>query len=515
MVSFIKRHYFPILITLCVLFNGYFNLLNIERIRTQSDPNGTINAGSLVHNQTIYSIDNEYYLSPVDNYKHGKGWKRSPGVSDGDYYRRVPGYSLVYLLFYNMFGSQNLWFFLKLFQFLLFTISIPLFFRTCGYLSKGVGQKIVTIIYAASPLIGGWVCYTITEGITPELMVFYLYFTYKGYQAIEKRKKTLFYSIAMILITYLVLTRPYTAIAGIIILAATLKDLSLLKRKFLPNFAVIFLFGFIGIGSWAFRNYRLTNDVVLLEQAYHPQSLDRMKPEFRGFLNFAKSWGEDGDQFNNYHQPFYFAALSGDVGKAPAEKLLSQLPPAVVSDFGSKRLLRIFQLHQQAILLQKPYFDQQKAQPDSYFKEQLQVEKEYDKLTQEYKGKHFFNYWIGSPVKYLQRMIVNSNTAHLFIFQGDLSIGLKLYKLLLFLVHVFIYAAILFNIFRIRKRFEWIVFVLTPLIFIVFFSLIHREIEQRYMLPVLPIILMGGSLVLTDLSNKLKAVFQKVSKKTT
>lgn len=478
------------------------NVLNIDQIRKNSKPNDTINAGSLVKDQTIYSIDNEYYLSPVDNYIRGEGWKRSPAVSDGDYFRRVPGYSLVYLLFHKLFGSENLWFFLKLFQFLLFMLTIPLFYRICTFLTNGIGAKIATVIYAATPMAGGWVFYTITEGITPELMVIYLYFTCKGFQSIEKRKKTVFYSLAMLFLTYLVLTRPYAAIAGIILVFATLKDLSVLKRKFLPGFAVIFLIGFIGIGSWALRNYRLTGETVFLEKAYHPQSLDRMKPEFRGMFSFAKCWGEDGDRFNRYHQPFYFAALAGDTQAIEIQKVIEQLPPAVVSDFGNDRLSQVLKLHQRAIAIQKPYYDEEKAQPDTYFPEQLQAEEAYNQLIKEYKNKHLFGYWIGSPLMYLKRMVVHSNTAHVFIFQGNIPLPLRAYKTLLLLIHLFIFGAVIFNVFRIKKRFDYVVYVITPLLFIFFFSFIHREIEQRYMLPVLPIMIIGSSLLLTDISNK-------------
>lgn len=514
MFLFIKTHLFAIAIGICILFNGFMNVLNTDQIREKSKPGETINAGSLVKNQTIYSIDNEYYLSPVDNYVHGKGWKRSPAVSDGDYYRRVPGYSLVYLLFYKLFGSENLWFFLKLFQFLLFTVTIPLFYRICSFLTNGIGPKIATVIYAATPMVGGWVFYTITEGITPELMVLYLYFTYKGFQSIEKRKKTIFYSIAMIFLTYLVLTRPYAAIAGIILVFAVLKDLSVLKRRFIPGFLLVFLIGFIGIGSWALRNYRLTGELVLLEKAYHPQSLDRMKPEFRGMFSFAKCWGEDGDQFNKYHQPFYFAALAGDTEHLQIQKVIDQLPLTVVSDFGNDRLAEVLKLHQTAIAIQKPYYDQEKTQPDSYFPEQLKAEKAYNQLIKEYKQKHFFKYWIGSPLIYLKRMVIHSNTAHVFLFQGNVSLPLRLYKALLLLIHLFIFGAVIFNVFRIKKRFEFVVFVLTPLLFIFFFCFVHKEIEQRYMLPVLPIMIIGSSLLLTDVWNKFGLLLTRFRKAT-
>lgn len=512
MIIFIKKHFFAITICICVLFNGFMNVLNIDQIRKNSKPNDTINAGSLVKDQTIYSIDNEYYLSPVDNYVRGKGWKRSPAVSDGDYFRRVPGYSLVYLLFYKLFGSENLWLFLKLFQFGLFTLTIPLFYRICTFLTNGIGPKIATVIYAATPMVGGWVFYTITEGITPELMVLYLYFTYRGFQNIENRKKTIFYSVAMLFLTSLVLTRPYAAIAGIILVFALLKDLSVLKRRFIPGFAFIFLIGFIGIGSWTLRNYQLTGEVVFLEKAYHPQSLDRMKPEFRGMFSFAKCWGEDGDQFNKYHQPFYFATLAGDTQAVEIRKVIDQLPPAVVSDFGNDRLYGVLKLHQKAIAVQKPFYDEEKAQPDTYFPEQLKAEKAYNQLIKEYRKKHFFSYWIGSPLTYLKRMVVHSNTAHVFIFQGNISLPLRLYKALLLLTHLFIYGVVIFNIFRIKKRFDYVVYVITPLLFIFFFSFIHREIEQRYMLPVLPIMIIGSSLLLTDISNKFKLLINRFRK---
>jgi hypothetical protein len=471
------------------------NEYNISTIKSFNPENKEFNTISIVEDETIWSIDNEYYLSPVINYREGKGWKRSPGVSDGDYFRRVPGYSIFYYVFVDFFGYKTGHKLIKFLQLLLFSLSIVCLYLIFYNLTKlKIASFVWSIIIGISPLLNSWLYFTLTESITPALMIFHLFFLMKAFNSENDNTKIKHYTISSFILGITILTRPYTAIFLIPLGIFSFYDLYLIRQKkiflFLKNTCLIFLLPFMLVGIWGIRNYYLTSEFVFLEKAYHPQSLDRMKPEFEGMLSFVKSWGEDGSYFNTYHQPMYVAALKGDSSSKYVDQVLSSWPFHIINYFGEDRLYAILNKHQNAIYEQKIYFDKSIAMPSDYLPNQLNVQKEYHKLIEEYKRDFFFQYWFVSPLIYLKKMVLHSGTSHFFIFnevnRGNKLINLS--RLLLVIIHVLSYSALFINLFIQKNNLIKLIFVYCPFFFILFFTVIHREIEQRYMLPILPLI---------------------------
>jgi hypothetical protein len=489
------------------LFSVTVNEYNIYLIKKSTSYTPEVNSKSLVFNETIFSIDNEYYLSPVENFLKSNEWKRSPGIGDGDYFRRTPGYSLIYLSFVKPFGFQIGHLFIKYFQELLFSLSACFFFFINLYYYKSKFLAItLTLIYSFFPFFSVWTSYTLTEAITPMLIVSYLFIVLKAYTHTNHLVKISLYVLASFLVTFLTLTRPYTAISGLILLVYFFNDynyvLAVSVNKFLYKAALISLFPIIMIGSWTIRNYVLTSELVVLEKAFHPQSLDRMKPEFEGMLNFSKCWGEDGAFFNTYYQPLYTAALKGDTSSIYIRNVLSSWPKEIISEYGYTSLYSVIKIHQEVLYKQKIFFDKQIAMPSNYLPEQVLVKEKYNELIKSYKKKHFFSYWFISPIVYLKRMIFHSNTAHIFFFQEEHrnNVIFNIIRFSMFIIHVLVYFALFFNLFFLKRSIHKIAIVYLPILFILFFSVFHREIEQRYMLPVLPIIIVGLGFTINYLS---------------
>ncbi len=473
----------------------FFNEYNLSLFRKADASNNT---RSLVLNETVFSPDDEYYISPVENYLAGKGWKRSPAVGNGDYFRRVPGYSLVYLVFAKLYGHQTAHHLIKYFQLILFGVSVYCF---CFIVFSITKQKLLTIIFSLLfglvPFFSGWVYYTMTEAITPTLMVFYVFYLLRAYHQNDEKKKLLNYVAASFFLGYIILTRPYTGIAGLMIAAIVINDYYLKRESksfllLLKKTAIISMLPLLMISTWTIRNYILTSEFVPLEKAFHPQSLDRMKPEFNGMVSFAKCWGEDGSYFNTYEQPLYYRAISGDTSFTYVEQVLNSWPKNIIDEFGYQRLYNIVKEHQRVAFMQKKYYDKNIAMPDQYSPEQIKLQQQYNELINEYKQKHFFSYWIKTPLIYLKRMVVHSNSSNIAFFQKNRDnriINLIRYKLAL--LHIIIYSCLFFNLFFMKNDLNKTLFVYTPLLFVLFFTVIHREIEQRYMLPILPVMLMG------------------------
>jgi len=491
-----SRLFIPIVIIMSGIFNFLFLEHNNNLIREINPKNELINAKALVYDQTIFSVDNEYYLSPVDNYLQGRGWKRYPAVSDGDYYRRVPGYSLVYLFFVKNFGYPAGHMALTIFQLLLFLTTIPVVYYLAGLLSGKIVSRLTTVVYAFVPFVSSWAYFTITESISPALVLFYIFFLFRAYYNDNEKRKLINYLLAALFFTIAVLTRPLIAISGLALFIFTFRDY-VYKRKWvgLPRFASIWLIPFIFISIWTIRNYVLTKEIVILEKAVHPQTLDRMKPAFLGLWGFAKCWGEDGFKMNSYHDPLFFAALRGDTTSTHVNNFLAALPKSIVNEFGSDRLFGLVKRYQLIAFAQKPYVDSIKAMPSQFSAEELAVEKEFKQLASEYRKKHFIGYWLKSPLIYLKLLVGHSNTGHLLFFQNEYreKFYVNPYRYLLLAIHVFLYFCLFCNIFLMRGIEKRLVFVYIPLLFIFFFTVILRTIEQRYMLPVLPLIFAGSA----------------------
>ncbi|TAL46509.1 MAG: hypothetical protein EPN92_06080 [Chitinophagaceae bacterium] len=490
-----------------ILFSAVFNFSFLEYnnylIRKNNPDNIERNARSLVYGQTVFSVDNEYYLSPVDNYINGKGWKRGAGTSNGDYFRRVPGYSIVYLFFTAIFEKPLAHQLLKLFQLFLFLSTIPVIYYLCSRVSGKTVSRLVTIGYALLPFISSWTYYTLTESISPALTVFYFFFLFKALNSGGEKEKVKYYLLSSTFFAFAVLTRPYIAIAGLALLLFTFRDFVLPKKeKSLLHFSLSWVIPIILVGAWTVRNYALTKEFVPFEKAFYPQSLDRMKPEFRGLFSFVKCWGEDGFNLTAYHEPLYWAAIAGDTSSKFVVNIINAWPEKITREYGYKRLFEILKEHQLLIYSYRSYIISKKPMPDQYLPEQISLEEKYKELIRKYKMEHFFSYQVTTPLIYLKRMVLHSHTANLYFFQDQNreKTYVNLYRNFLLLVHVSIYLCLALNFFMMRGWNNRVMFVFTPFLFIIFFTVLHREIEQRYMLPILPVLIAGAACTLDRLA---------------
>jgi hypothetical protein len=489
-----NKKFLFLLIVSSAIFNFSFLEYNNYLIRKDNPGNIENNGKSLAYGQTVFSVDNEYYITPVENYLSGNGWKRGVGVSKGDYFRRVPGYSIVYLFFTAIFEKGTAHLLLKIFQLILFLTTIPAIFYLCNQISGKLASHLITILYALLPFISSWAYYTLTESISPFLVVFYFFYLFKAINSVDSKRKTNYYILSSMFFAFGVLTRPYIAIGGLALLFFACYDFILpAKKRWTLFFYSVCIIPGILIGSWTIRNYIIAKEFVPLEKAFYPQSLDRMKPEFKGLVSFIKCWGGGGIEFNVYHEPMYWAAIEGDTNSQYIVNFLNHWPKEVVMEYGYDRLFGILKEHQALIYSYRSYIQLKKSMPDQYLPEEIKLEEKYNELSRTFKKKHFFRYFFISPLIYVKRMVLHSHTANLYFFQepNRQKKYVNYYRYFLLLVHVSIYLSLALNFFVMRGWKSRLVFVFIPLLYVVFFTVIHREIEQRYMLPILPILIAG------------------------
>jgi len=485
----IPRVHFYVLIALIV--NFLFCEYNFKKLC--SDELQTKTQKLTFHQKTIHNIDNKYYNIPPENFIKGKGWRVNPAIGEAGYIRRVPGYSTVYFVFRATFSEANYLLILRCFQFLLFGISCFTFLGLARYFVNEKMALTIALLYSILPVASVWTYFTLTEAITPAFMIFYIYFLIKGCESLKSSSKLLFYSISFLMLVSLILTRPYVGLSGILFAVALLTDLKHRKITFLQA-TFTTLIGFTVWSTWIIRNYSITGDFIPLEIAYHPQSVDRMKPEFRGMFNLSKARGEDGAYFNTYHEPFFNAVLHRGYSEQNNELVLKKLPERTINELGKSNLIEVLNSHQLAILAQSDLFLDSNTVHINYLPIQHSTERKYNHLIDKIKSDNSVHFYFTARLKYLQRIIVHSNTAHIHVFNRSMNLMLKGMKAGLFVFHILGYLFIVlgfFVFFKNRKTLPFMMFTVTPLIFVFFFAFVHREVEQRYMLPIYPLIVLG------------------------
>lgn len=442
--------------------------------------------------------DNDYYLGQVENYLSGKGWRNNPAVGNGSYFRRTPGYSLLYLLAREITPDLKS------------ALAVCVLFHSILYLFAfwSIGKiliylRISNLIYNLSMLFIAVIPYfyhvllnTMTESISVYLSIIAFYFLIRGYNEQSSKTKLLSYVFASFFLGYATLTRPYLGILLLLLpVFGFIEYYKLGFRKLIINYIIIALVPVLLLGTWTLRNYLVSKEIVVLEVAYHPQNLDRMKPEFKGFWNFAKCWGEDGGVFNNFQLPIYEHALKGDTSYQYIQNVLKYIPAEVVNTCGEQNIINALIKYQQVVFSQKPYFDKYVAMPPKYTNEQLLSEKMFNDLTKEYIKQHKIQYYILNPAKYLKQIIFHSNTVGIYFMQEPFRnhLMLNILRYISLLVHISLFFFILISIYTTRKKLPYfIIFVAVPVIYLLFFSYVVQTIEQRYFSPILPLLLLGA-----------------------
>lgn len=495
----VNRGSFLVVFIVCLCGAFILNFFNIYLIKKYPTSAYHIAQNGI----TLWSPDNEYYLDPVDNYLAGKDWRRNPVLGNGSYYRRTPGYSILYFISAKSAGSnyENRYYVLVCFQLLLFCLSLYTVWKIIELLTPSVISRIiVTLIFGISPVLNSYIFLTVTESLFPHLIIYYLYWLIKAslHPYCNYNLKLKYYCIACLFICLSILTRPVTGILAIALLVSyasfVLNSTIRLKMLVIKSIWVI-LPGMILIGAWTVRNYYKTGDIVFLEVAFHPESHDRMKPEFRGLFNFTKCWGEDGATMNSWQLPLYHKAIwNNDTSVVYVKNALDTFPAYVVQYFGRKRIQDALLQYQQTVYSQKIYYDNKIPMPSSYSRSQMRTETLFNKMSKELSNEFPFNYYVKAPLVYLSRAIFNSNTSILYIFQEPFRHYkfLIILRLLFLFLNIVSYITIIFNILSFKKSFlKLSIFGIVPIVYLIFFAFYFKEIEQRYLLPVLIIAFLG------------------------
>lgn len=493
-----------ILALLSFIFALAINEINLFFLKKEA---AATNTALLRYNQTIAGPDDSDYFTPPRNFINGKGWyDDSHPYGKAGYFWRTPGYMIFYMLFTACFGEEGGLMVLKYAQVLLFALSVYCLFFIISWLTNSRKLAIVfTSLYGLTPLGPGILYLTLTESITPALVIFYIYFLLGAFRSDRNRKKNTAYFLASFFISYAILTRPVLAILFLSLPIVVFFDYSKNNGR-LVVFKKIFLFCSIAslfIVLWEIRSYAISGRIMSPQPLYYSESNIVYRPTFKYIWKFTKCWGEDATNLNSYMMPIYDHGIKGDSSETYIDKAIAGMPADVVDEIGRARIFSALKEYQQTVLHQKTFLDKNLPMPETVPEGEQKVISEFSKFTDEFRSARPFQYYLQSPWIYFKRMVFHSNTATYFIFQEkfrDIT-ALNLTRYALFIIHALIYLLAFINLFFVKKTGILVWSLIFPVfIYMIFILFFHREVDQRYFSPILVCLLAIAPVTLQNLT---------------
>ena len=449
-------------------------------------------------NETIMTADDASYIAPAVNYMAiGKFKNNSSDISA--FFMRPPGYSALIIV---LGGSL---FLLKITQLLLFAFSVYcLFFIAVDYLDSKKWAIAIASIYGISNIASGFLYFTLTEGITPALVIFFVFFLSIASKNNNNRKKIIFYYFASAVFAYLFVVRPVLGVFAIAIPILLFKDYWTNKKSFIIQLGFTGIIAFGPMVLWQVRNYNIANEYVGLHPVYYSENSSSVfRPTHQALWELFKGWGEEGANFHGYIGPFWTAAIQGDTSAIHRKNLMSAFPGYVVKAFGKKKVNAMLSSYQLSILHQKQYFDNGEPMPKQLPIIEKETISKINALTISFKKEFWFQYHVISPIKVFKRMVFHSNLS-LYIFQKPFrgNFLMEGFRTLCFGIHSLVFLLVLFSFFIKKKHPLKVVFSTVLLAYIFYLIYVQRGIEERYTLPALGIVLVCAAGVIRSVVYK-------------
>jgi hypothetical protein len=439
-------------------------------------------------NETILTADDYAYLRSFDIYEENNSFY----FDDFDKHLtviRTPGYGFNYFVFKKLFGLKDGLKALKIWQTLLFSISIYCLFFISYYLFKNTFWAIIfTSIYGLLPFSMGFLYYTLTEAISPSLTIIFIFLLFKAQKSTTENWKIGTYVLSSIIFSYLFLTRP---VLGIFILA--LPSFVLLDnfKSQIPRFKIYFLMillsiSFLFTGIWQFRNYQIFGKLIGLHPIYQNEFPGTFRPSHDAMWQFFKGWESSGENFHSTTLPIWNAAIKGDTSSKHIDEIIEKIPKFVTTKYGKDRIYQTFKAYQTATLVQKPFYENRQIMPSTLSDEEKYSSKLFYDLEKDFKRDFWFVYHVKTPLLVLKNLAFHSNLS-LYIFQHTYrgNFLIEALRIICFAIHSLAFISIFLAFLLYKNPAKIIVFFFIPFIYIFYLIYFQRGIEERYTLPFL------------------------------
>lgn len=454
-----------------------FNLINRSELKE-------VPGASLREGITVSSSDDASYLATAENFLENGVWKEN-SAGRGAYFLRPPAYGGVYLMFRSLLPVEYSLIALVSLQVFLFAFSILAFWRCLVFLSHNEFHSwLIALFFGISPFLHGFLFYTLTEGLSPALLIFYLYFVLKAFYSRVHQKKMIAFLIAATLIAFIFLIRPV-----LIVFILPLLILILSEKQSFPKFKILFIALLIAgapMFIWQLRNFQIAGEVVGLHPIYYAENNSIFRPAHKAIWNFHKSWGHKGNEFHKSIVPLWEAAISGDTSETVVIKILDLIPLEVRRTYDQGELKSAYRNYLQFIYSNRSYWLNNKPMPNTINPAEQEIMTRFGSLAQEYRREHFVHSNIIVPAQVYAELAFHSNLS-LYVFQKTWR-GLwwmEALRFLYFIIHSGIFILFPFAfLFKIRNR-TVLALGLPIVLYLGYLCFVQRGVEERYTLPVL------------------------------
>lgn len=483
MMEKIKKNAIRIICILSFFTAFTYNEINLKHLPDDSKRD----------NVTVITSDDASYYNPPQEFIRGNGWQEDYWGAKTGYFIRPPGYGILYFIFLKITNFTSSLKLLKLFQLLLFSVSVYWFYAIALIVVKNKTLALAgSLVYGLSPFFIGFLYYTITEGITPALLLGFIYLLFKARQS--GKWKNLFYFFASALFAYLFIVRPVLGIFGLLLPVFLYLDYRSKNIKFI--LARIFISGSVALSLmmiWQIRNYKIAGKYVGLHPIYFEDGNTIYREPFRQYWNFAKGWAEQGNVAFSYMIPLWEAAISGDTSIEYVNSAVNAFPDHVRKYFGIERLTKVLRDYQSSVYYQRFFYDKHLPMPMAFSPEEKLAIQEFKDLTTEYRSKFPVRYYLLSPIKVFRIMAFHSNLS-LYIFQKTYrgTLLMEAMRAIFYAIHSLCFLVLFLSLFLFKKErlIQWSL-AIVPFIYVFYLCFFQRGIEERYTLPVLPILFIG------------------------
>jgi hypothetical protein len=451
-----------------IIFKFIFNYLILK--------NQILDASTFFGN---FSADSEGYLMPIDRY-----W------ASGEFYseHRMPGYSVLYFLltlFFDKDVSLNL---LVIIQVVLSGISSTLLALLAFQWTKRLVYFFSTFfIVLLSTYISWYDGFILTESLTISILVLFVYsFDY----AQNKRKPTFWMSIPGLLFAWIVFLRPvFFPIIIIFIFLIVFKNR--LDYIFILKSTFFILLPFLILdGIWIYSNYQRHKKIIPFQETFlgPTQSNVFYEPAFR----FVQSWGGDYVWWKEGSHIRFFGVGTDSLVYSDKDQI--QFPEYIFTSEYNLDSLK---------LMNEKLMDLKKAKLDSsdfLEAESQKVYESFNRFSNSIKREKPWVYHVKSRISLVHQFLFKSKARNPYYSVGIPNIFIKIKSYTYILTLIMGYLSSFFLIFRIRGNINyimisgvvWYTFIIHPLIL--------RVIENRYLLPSYPFLILAITLSVYELN---------------
>jgi hypothetical protein len=411
-------------------------------------------------NGLLTSADEASYFAPAVNFLENGTWKDN-SIGQSAYFQRTPGYGLNYLICLIIAGKKAFWM-LKILQILAFCGSIILFGKILDkLLANSKFALFGTVIYAFVPAFSGFMYFTLTESLTPFLV---LWSVFAGISLQDKRSN--FSWNFLVANSIALLFRPQL----IVFLLAFLANYFFQKQRKKAMFTLVAILPLL---IWNIRTVTISGTWLGIHPIYSTTNNSLFRPSHEAMTNLFRIWEADGAKF---HETIHELTDSTDID------LISQQIPAKYR----KQVLPILEKYRALHEYQLTHFNQNKPISGTFQGEDKFLY-EINTLTKKLKSENKLDYYILTPLKSLKKLMLSSHLnlgIYQFKYRGTWWMETIRWSSLAILISSFI--ATLIALFK--KNRDLIFYLSLAIVVNIFYLIfIQRMNEERYLTPFLPI----------------------------